>query len=224
MVSHRVDTAPCRRRENSGYWRAMILCGSLAVSALVVSGLAGCARVPPVPVSTPKFAQPPNAAPAGARSGPLLDYTGPKEFLAERCDQLAQHFPGVEELRLKSDNTIESRQWTLVAEGSAPRWALALARNAPHDGWMPKPNIAKLHFTPPVEPQLAKADDQFLAYAWLQGDTYEEMQKMGSVTTAFGDAQGTFEWQGRKYGYALSPKLPCFPWLQSYPAPSATRR
>jgi hypothetical protein len=195
-------------------------------ASLAVSGLAGCARVSPA--SSPSqssrtaSAESPAVALVATQSGVLLDYAGPKEFLQERCDQLAQHFPGVEELRLKNDNTIESRQWMLVADGSAPRWALALARNAPCDGWSPKPGIAKLHFVPPLEQQLAKKDDQFLAYAWLEGDSYEEMQKMGSLTTAFGDSQGTFEWQGRRYGYALSPRLPSFPWLQTYPAPRAS--
>jgi len=33
----------------------------------------------------------------------------------------------------------------------------------------------------------------------------------GSVTEAFGEPFGTFQWHGKTYGYTMVPQLPCFP-------------
>ncbi len=133
--------------------------------------------------------------------------------LQEACDQLAATTPGVEELRT-NHGFIESRQWTLIANGSAPRWAFVRAEGGPPDGWAPKPGIAKLDFQPPLEPALTPGSSHFLAYAPVESNTPEDSQKLATVREVFGAAQGGFTWRGRKYSYTLTSELPCFPQQQ----------
>ena len=152
----------------------------------------------------------------GDRAQPISreDAIGPKEELQEHCGQLARATPGLEELRMTKDGTIESRQWTLVAHDSAPRWALVRAKNQPRDGWAPKPGIAKLDFKPPLQPALAKGANQFLAYAPADVENYEDGQLAVTLNEVFGGEQGKFQWRGKTYGYALTKELPCYPLLQ----------
>ncbi len=131
----------------------------------------------------------------------------------EACDQLAATTPGVEELRT-NHGSIESRQWTLIANGSAPRWVFVRAEAGPPDGWAPKPGIAKLDFQPPLEPALTAGSRHFLAYAPVESKSPEESQKSATASEVFGAAQGSFIWRGRKYSYTLASELPCFPQQQ----------
>jgi hypothetical protein len=137
-----------------------------------------------------------------------------KEELQEHCNQLARTTPGIEELRMRNDGTIESRQWVLVTHDAAPRWAIAGVANDPSGGWKSKPGIAQLDFRPPLRPALTKGAGQFLAYAPMQSDNYDESMKIATVTEVFGGPQGKFKWRGKTYGYTLSPELVCFPQLQ----------
>ncbi len=146
---------------------------------------------------------------AALRQGATL----PKEELQEQCDQLATATPGVEELRT-NHGSIESRQWTLIANGSAPRWAFVRAKDGPPDGWAPKPGIAKLDFQPPLEPALTAGSSHFLAYAPVESHSPDDSRKSATVKDVFGAAQGYFTWRGRKYSYTLTSELPCFPRLQ----------
>ncbi|MGH7924070.1 MAG: hypothetical protein ACREQH_05700, partial [Candidatus Binatus sp.] len=137
------------------------------------------------------------------------DASHPREELRERCDQLATAAPGVEEIRTNG-GTVESRQWTLVATGSAPRWTFVKAAGSSGDGWAPKPGIDKLDFQPPLEPALASRSSFFLSYAPAENQTLDESRKSAAEQEVFGAAQGNFTWHGRKYSYTLTPDLPCF--------------
>ena len=131
----------------------------------------------------------------------------------EACDQLAAATPGIEELRT-NHGSLESRQWTLITNGFAPRWAFVRAQGAGPDGWAPKPGIAKLDFQPPLEPALTAGSSHFLAYAPVESNSPEDSQKLATVREVFGAAQGGFTWRGRKYSYTLTSELPCFPQQQ----------
>src|SRR5271168_2196268 len=120
----------------------------------------------------------------------------PKEEPQQHCDQLAMAMPGVEELRT-NHGSIESRQWTLLANGSAPRWAFVRANDGAANGWAPKPGLDKLGFQPPLEPALNYASSVFLAYAPVQSESLEDSQKSATVREVFGPAQGDFTWRGR---------------------------
>lgn len=137
----------------------------------------------------------------------------PNEQPDEHCDQLVSATPGVEELRT-SHGVIESRQWTLAANGSAPRWAFVRAKDSAPDGWAPKPGIDKLDFQPPLEPLLTAGANHFLAYAPVERMSLADSQESAAMKAVFGAAQGYFTWRGRKYSYTLTSELPCFPRLQ----------
>jgi hypothetical protein len=176
--------------------------------------LAGCApakvtSLPPDQATT-NFASTSVSATPLARDGKVVS----KEELQEHCNQLARTPPGIEELRMRSDGTIESRQWVLVTHDSAPRWTIVSPANDLSAGWRPKPNIAQLDFRPPLQPSLTKGASRFLAYAPMQSDNYDESIKLATVTEVFGEPQGKFQWRGKAYGYTLAPELVCFPRLQ----------
>ena len=166
--------------------------------------------------SLPSDPGPATVAQSAAETHPLasLGTAVPKEELQEHCNQLARYTPGIEELRMKKDGTIESRQWVLVTHDSAPRWAIASANNGQAGGWAPQPGIARRDFKPPIQPTLANGSSKFLAYAPMQSDNYDESLKIATVTEVFGGPQGNFQWRGKTYGYTLTPELVCFPQLQ----------
>ncbi len=120
-----------------------------------------------------------------------------------------------ESRRFESNHgAVESRQWTLIADGAARRWVFVRVTDGGPDGWAPKPGIDKLNFQPPLEPALAATPDLFLAYAPVDGQTLADSQQSTTTREVFGPAQGDFTWHGRKYSYTLSSELPCFPRLQ----------
>lgn len=131
----------------------------------------------------------------------------------QSCDQLAAATPGVEELRI-NQGAVESRQWTLIGNGSEHRWVFVKAPDASAGGWAPKPGLDKLDFQPPVGPALASGSSHFLAYAPAQSQSLAESEKSDTIRGVFGAPQGEFTWRGRKYSYTLTPELPCFPQLQ----------
>jgi hypothetical protein len=136
----------------------------------------------------------------------------PDQASQEHCDQLAAAAPGVEEIRI-NQRIVESRQWTLIGDGSAHRWVFVRSPDASADGWAPKPGLDKLNFQPPLEPALTPGSSHFLAYAPAQSGDVADSQKSATIRDLFGAAQGEFTWRGRKYSYTLTLELPCFPQL-----------
>jgi hypothetical protein len=130
----------------------------------------------------------------------------------EHCDQLATSAPGVEEIRI-NQGAVESRQWTLIGDGSAHRWVFVRSPDSSADGWAPKPGLDKLNFVPPLESALTPDSSHFLAYAPVQSGGIADSQKSATMRDLFGAAQGEFTWRGRKYSYIVTPELPCFPQL-----------
>ena len=181
---------------------------SLIVGCLTLAS-AGCfhSAAKPAPPNPPTEQQ--MAAYAEQQTALRRDLSLPNEELREHCDQLAMATPGVEEIR-NNHGSIESRQWTLIANGSAPRWAFVRPKDGPPDGWAPKPGIAKLDFQPPLDSALTAGSSHFLAYAPVESHSIEDSQKSATVREVFGAAQGDFTWRGRKYSYTLTSELPCF--------------
>lgn len=131
----------------------------------------------------------------------------------EHCDELVAATPGVEEVR-SNQSQVDSRQWTLIANGSDRHWVFVRTADGSPAGWAPKPGIDKLNFQPPLEPALATRSSMFLAYAPVDSANPADSQRFGAMRDSFGVAQGTFTWHGHKYAYTLAPELPCFPRLQ----------
>ena len=135
---------------------------------------------------------------------------GALEDQQERCDALVGTPPQVEEVRKNKEDVIEARQWRLVNPEN-PRWMIVPSKTGPADAWEPKPRINKLQFSPPLIDQLDYEKTQFIAYAPNNLDSVDNSRAMTSITEAFGEPAGTFQWRGTTYGYTMVPRLPCFP-------------
>jgi hypothetical protein len=179
---------------------------------MVLAG-AGCSYFGTKPAATKPPTQQQLEAYAKEQTDLRRDVSHPNGELNEHCDELAAVTPGVEEIRTNA-GVIESRQWTLVANGSARSWVYVRPVDGPPDGWAPKPGIDKLNFQPPIETSLASPGNHFVAYAPMDGSAPEDGQKSAITRELFGAAQGEFTWHGRKYSYTVAPELPCFPPLQ----------
>jgi hypothetical protein len=134
---------------------------------------------------------------------------GPRDEQEQRCDELAADPPGVEEVRYHG-GVVESRQWMLVPGETAPRWEMVTEKGADAKGWAPKPNIAHLAFNPALHTLLDEDQPQFLAYAPFTVESVVDSRRMNTVREAFGPEVGSFQWRGRRYGFALVKQLPCF--------------
>jgi hypothetical protein len=133
-----------------------------------------------------------------------------KEDNADQCDQLLRVPPGVEEVRKTKDGLIESRQWKISENSGGTAWIIVRTREAPKDGWLPKPGIAKLLFNPPLYQMLEPDKPKYLAYAPADVVNVSDSEQFDSMTGAFGSGVGTFTWHGRPYSYVLVKELPCF--------------
>ena len=183
--------------------------GPLMIGVTFAIAFAGCSslwQIKPSPAAAPS-----EASSSGGAAQPATVATEPKDESEVRCEQLARATPGLEEIRIGNDGTIESRQWTLIAHDSAPRWAVVGGKDNTSGGWAPKPGIGKLNFNPPIQPALTKESSQFLAYAPVDVKKYDDLQTMTSLSEVFGAPQGRFQWRGKTYGYALTKRLPCYP-------------
>ncbi len=133
-----------------------------------------------------------------------------KEDNADQCDQLLRVPPGVEEVLKTKDGLIESRQWKISENSGGTAWMFVRTKEAPKDGWQPKPGIAKLLFNPPLYQMLEPDKPKYLAYAPADVVNVSDSEQFDSMTGAFGSGVGTFTWHGRPYSYVLVKELPCF--------------
>ncbi len=133
-----------------------------------------------------------------------------KEDNADKCDQLLRVAPGVEEVRKNKDGLIESRQWMISQGVGGPAWMIVRTKDAPEDGWQPKPGITQLLFNPPLYQMLEPDKPQYLAYAPATIVKVSDSEQFDSMTGAFGAGVGTFNWRDRPYSFVLVKELPCF--------------
>jgi hypothetical protein len=133
-----------------------------------------------------------------------------KDDNADKCDQLLRVPPGVEEVRKNKDGFIESRQWKVSENSGGTAWMFVRTKEAPKDGWQPKPDIAKLLFNPPLYQVLEPDKPEYLAYAPADVVNVSDSEQFDSMTGAFGSGIGTFKWRDRSYSYVLVKELPCF--------------
>src|SRR5882672_9208341 len=93
----------------------------------------GCFHAGTKPISNPPTQQQLQAY-AEQQTALRNEASNPKEDDQQHCDQLATTTPGVEELRI-NQGAVESRQWTLLANGSTHRWVFVRAPDASAGGW-----------------------------------------------------------------------------------------
>ncbi len=136
--------------------------------------------------------------------------TDTKEEDAGKCEQLRSGPPYVTEVRQAADG-IEIRQWSLSGTSAAPNWSVVTGKNFATSGWRSGSEIYQMDFTPPLPTALADAKARYLVFAPAEADGSAENEQVISFISFFGPADGTFQWDGRTYNYAVAQKLPCFP-------------
>ena len=105
---------------------------SLFAGSLTLAS-AGCFHSGTKPIENPPNQQQMEAY-AEQQSALRNDVSNPTAETQQTCDQLATATPGVEELRINQGN-VESRQWTLVGNGSDHHWVFVRAPDASGGGW-----------------------------------------------------------------------------------------
>lgn len=145
-------------------------------------------------------------------SQPTMD--GDKADRAQRCTQLLNSPPGVEEVEQDASGAIESREFRLDTSNGHPVWAVYRARGSSPDGWHSQRKLFGLHFNPPLEAGVPAGKPRYLVYAVNIAEDQQDAEKMISVAEDFAPQVGTFQWDGRIYNYTLVKELPCFPTVE----------
>lgn len=127
-----------------------------------------------------------------------------------RCEQLLHAPPGIEEIRRRSDGSLESREIRLDLSGEHGRWVPYREKGTSAEGWRAQSTIARLTFSPPLYGAVPEKDSRFLVYAKTVAETPEDSEQMMGVAEQSGNQSGTFKWRGKLYNYTLIDKLPCF--------------
>jgi len=186
---------------------------SMAIAVALAAAGSGCAAgalgivTTAVPMVAAGSAQVISAGAASRESGGTG--ASSKEN-ADQCDQLLRVAPGVEEVRKNKDGLIDSRQWKITQDSGGPAWMCVRTKDAPGDGWQPRPDIAELLFNPPLYQMLEPDKPQYLAYAPNSVINLSDSEQFDSMTGAFGAGVGTFKWHDRSYSFVLVKELPCF--------------
>jgi hypothetical protein len=91
------------------------------------------------------------------------------------------------------------------------RWTVVRDSGSDSRGWRMETSLGKLNFNPPLESVLVSTKSRYMVAAPADpADTLESNQLM-SFTIVFGPRTGTYDWNGRRYEYAVANKLPCVP-------------
>ncbi|HXW83384.1 MAG TPA: hypothetical protein VEJ86_03195 [Candidatus Binataceae bacterium] len=186
----------------------------LAAVALLSGYGAACAAGGIASIAGPAVVS--GAATAGSAAEDKLNdrgVGGPPEEQNARCDALSQNPPGVEQIRKDKDGSLESREWRITEQNPGLQWSVLPVNGAPSDGWLPKPNIDRLGFSPPLEPMLDVGASVFLVYAPETPMSIPENSQVANLNAAFDSTvgHGTFKWRNRLYAFELADKLPCYP-------------
>jgi hypothetical protein len=129
----------------------------------------------------------------------------------ERCDELQLEVPGVIELRQSGEASGPEWRELRLANSDFPQWEVLQDKDSAQGGWRPAINLLKMSFTPPLEGSLKPGVPNYLAYAPAEPKTSIEQDQLVALTVDFGTGNGTFQWNGRRYQYAVVRNLPCFP-------------
>jgi len=130
---------------------------------------------------------------------------------AGRCEQLRAGLPYVTEVRHDPNGALEIRQYSVRGSSDKPQWTVIPATDSAPDGWKAL-EMSQADFSPPLETSLTTEKGfHYLIFAPAQADNTYENEQLVSFIGFFGPADGTFEWGGRTYNYAVAKKLPCFP-------------
>ncbi len=135
-----------------------------------------------------------------------------------KCDQLKSGMPYITEVKKDQQGGVEKdgqgdielRQWSLSGASGKPQWTVVYTAKTSPEGWSHGPDIDQLNFDPPLEGPLSSDNGRYLVFAPAQANDSLENEQLVSFISFFGPADGTFQWRGRTYNYAVAKTLPCF--------------
>lgn len=130
---------------------------------------------------------------------------------SDECQQLLLAVPYIAEVRIESNRATALRRWTSAAVEGKQRWTVVYDANTDGEGWQRQSVIGRANFNPPLETALASDGSRYMISAPADPASGFEANQLMSLTMVFGPRVGTYEWNGRRYEYAVAKKLPCLP-------------
>ena len=128
----------------------------------------------------------------------------------DRCSELEMDAPNVIELRQSTAGAAQYRELQLNGSLGHPQWEAVAGQETDPQGWRPAIHFLQMNFTPPLGP-LPSTGSDYIAYRPLQSDSPAPDVEFVPLSVNFGKTQGTFNWNGALYQFALGQTLPCFP-------------
>lgn len=136
---------------------------------------------------------------------------GEEEPQSGDCEQLLLAVPYIAEIRTESDQTAKLRQWTIGMVKGEQRWTVVHDPGTDSMGWRTEAALSQLNFNPPLQTALAASKSRYMIAAPADPASPLEANQLLSLTIVFGPRAGTYDWNGRRYEYAVANKLPCVP-------------
>ncbi len=183
-------------------------CGLLIASALTLSGCLAAAFAPAGLQALETL---------GVSAGNSIGGKGSDADKAEEepqsgdCQQLLLAVPYIAEIRTESDQTAKLRQWTIGMVKGEQRWTVVHDPGTDGKGWRSEASLSQLNFNPPLETALAATKSRYMIAAPADPASALEANQLLSFTIVFGPRVGTYDWNGKRYEYAVANKLPCVP-------------
>ena len=127
------------------------------------------------------------------------------------CQQLMSALPYIAEVRAAPNQPALLRQLTIGVVKGEQRWTVIREQGSDGNGWRIENAISQLNFNPPLESALASTKSRYMIAAPADPADTREANQLMTFTLAFGPRIGTYEWNGKRYEYAVAKKLPCLP-------------
>lgn len=127
------------------------------------------------------------------------------------CEQLSRAVPYIAEVRTAPDGSATFRQWAAGMVKGAPRWTVVGTAASEGDAWQKEAAIGWLNFTPAVQTAVESTKSRYVISAPADPVSQLEAEQLLTLTLLFGPRDGTYDWKGRRYEYAVAKKLPCLP-------------
>jgi hypothetical protein len=127
------------------------------------------------------------------------------------CEQLSRAVPYIAEVRTEPDGSATFRQWAARLVKGEPRWTVIRTAASEGDAWQKEAGIGWLNFTPALQSAVESTKSRYVITAPADPASQLEAEQLLSLTLVFGPRDGTYDWRGKRYEYAVAKKLPCLP-------------
>ncbi|HTY55144.1 MAG TPA: hypothetical protein VMB26_08090 [Candidatus Binataceae bacterium] len=127
------------------------------------------------------------------------------------CQQLLTALPYIAEVRAQPGQAPRIRQMTIGVVKGEQRWTVVHDADSDGNGWRTESALTQLDFNPPLESALASTKSRYMITAPADPTNQAEANQLMTFTLAFGPRVGTYDWNGKRYEYSVTRKLPCLP-------------